>query len=178
MIIVPSFGSLLFAGFIVLCIYIYCSIKDHYRRKDIEESIARANIDPKETHYGGADGVERVYAALEYIISSHQDYTAEVHMVDIDSHGFQFTRRLNPGTKIGLTLVGEEVHVTCNNVDVGTLKVNKAKTRLPQVLAEGRPVDAYLSGRDLTTWYLQKDHCQILAFYKVDGVPPTKVNLS
>ena len=52
------------------------------------------------------------------------------------------------------------------------------RSNIYRLFDENIPYEAYLGGRDSA--YLSDDDadfCSIIIFYKIDGIPPTKVNL-
>ena len=119
--------------------------------------------------------------AMEKVVAAHEEYSAEVFNISVfGRRKVETFRLLSPGDKVELRLkrgcnacvdvlaFGE--YITDFIPDLGS--------NLLRLLKEKRQFDAYLGGRDLTFRYNDEyDACSIIIFFKLDGVPPTHVNL-
>jgi len=114
---------------------------------------------------------------MQRIVDEHADYTAEVFQLFVTKPWkVSIVSRLIPGDRVGLKLIDDEVWVTVNGkiVDDPALPLN---SRLPQVLSEHIHYDAYLGGREIAVCTPTLEVVSIIVFYKIDGVPPTNVDL-
>lgn len=127
----------------------------------------------------GAEGARDMYGSINDVVAAHADCSAEV--LSLAVHGRRrasLMKRLRPGDWLKLRpsdidgFVDVIVYRTC----VGQLMCPDG-SRVPELLGAGKRVWAYLGGRDLEYFYSDSDFCSIIVFYKVPGVPPTKVNL-
>ncbi len=117
-------------------------------------------------------------AAMKVVLSEHEDCTAEV--IDINVFGrrrVETFRLLSPGRRVELRMKKDEIKVFSFGEYIAEL-ITPADSNLPRLFNEHIHFDAYLGGRDMTFLYSDTyDSCSIIIFYKIDGIPPTKVNL-
>ncbi len=115
---------------------------------------------------------------MKNVIARFEGYTAEVLSLCVNGlKEVAACRKLNPGDKVDIRLVADEVKVYAGGEYIGWL-YPKSDSRLMQLLKEGVGFSAFLGGRDQDNlWNQEIDFCSLIIFYKLPGVPPTKVNL-
>ncbi|MDE6341833.1 MAG: hypothetical protein K2K93_05905 [Muribaculaceae bacterium] len=115
---------------------------------------------------------------MKNVIARFEGYTAEVLPFSvIGQKEVAACRKLNPGNKVEIRLADGEIKVYAGGEYIGWLYPN-SDSRLLQLLEEGVRFSAFLGGRDPDyLWNLEVDFCSLIIFYKLPGVPPTKVNL-
>lgn len=113
-------------------------------------------------------------SAMGKVVTEHEDSTAEVIFGRRKVETF---RLLSPGRKVELRMKKGDIKVFAYGEYMGELFIPKG-SNLPRLFEENIPFEAYLGGRDLNMLSFENmDFCSIIVFYKLDGVPPTKVNL-
>ena len=117
-------------------------------------------------------------AAVKKVVDAHADCTAEV--IDLLVFG---RRRLSsfrcvwPGSPVELRMIRGDIKLFALGEYVAHPIVPNS-SNLPRLFEENIPFEAYLGGRDLAFMTDEEyDSCSIIVFYKLPGVPPTKVNL-
>ena len=118
--------------------------------------------------------------AIQKICESHTEYTAEIVKIRVFYDDIWTWRRVKVGdpvtvsydTKRGIAIV------KTHNIRVAKFDYRKETTGLAEVFEQGKPFEAYLGGRDINLINVPVlDVCSIIFFYKLPGIPPTKVNL-
>lgn len=119
--------------------------------------------------------------AMEKVVAAHEGYSAEVFNVSVFgrrkvetfrllSQGDKVELRLKKGCSACVDVMAFGEYITDFIPDLGS--------NLLRLLKEKRQFDAYLGGRDLAFSYDDTcDFCSVIIFFKLDGVPPTHVNL-
>lgn len=114
---------------------------------------------------------------MRRIVDEHTGYTAEVFKLYVSGHRkVSIISRLIPGDRVDLKLIGEDVWVMVNGERIED-PVLPDNSRIPQILTEHIHYDAYLGGREVMVCSPTFEIVSIIVFYKIDGVPPTKVDL-
>lgn len=133
-----------------------------------------------DSYYGSAVRAkeEQPYMSImQRIVDEHADYTAEVFQLFVSGHRKAgIISRLIPGDRVALKLIGDDVWVTVNGREI-EYPVLPDSSRLPQVLSEHIHYEAYLGGREVQVCTPTFEIVSIIVFYKIDGVPPTNVDL-
>ena len=122
---------------------------------------------------------EQNLANIQRVIESHTDFTAEVFDIIIDGSHCHISKQLNIGDAVTLQSSKDEVfpiNVFMQMKWVGRI-LSKDGSRLPDLLKKGHHIEAYIGGRDVNCYREMRDAVTIIAFYKLDGVSPTRVNL-
>lgn len=116
--------------------------------------------------------------AMKKIVEKYDGYTAEVIEIRVFGRRRVDTfRLLSPGSKVDLRMKKGDIKVFVFGEYISEL-ITPATSYLPRLFEEDIPFDAYLGGRDRAFLYDNTiDICSIIVFYKLDGVPPTQVNL-
>ncbi len=117
--------------------------------------------------------------AMERLVAQYEGYSAEVF--DIYTSGrrnVETIRLLRPGDEIELR---QSIEVFFDVLAFGkkvSLLFVPDTSNLPRIFKEKIPYFAYLGGRSKTFQYERTfDLSRIIVFYKMEGVPPTRVNL-
>lgn len=114
---------------------------------------------------------------MQRIVDEHADYTAEVFQLFVSGRRKAgIISRLIPGDRVALKLICDDVWVTVNGREI-EYSVLPDDSRLPQILTEHIHYDAYLGGREVQVCTPTLEVVSIIVFYKIDGVPPTNVDL-
>lgn len=111
------------------------------------------------------------------VVDAHADCTAEVFNIFV--HGVRKVRvfsELIPGDRVELRLRDGEVSVYADGKYMSTPLLNDS-SRLRYLLESDVDVEAFLGGRDVTSATDDAEFCSIIAFYKINGVPPTHVSI-
>lgn len=121
---------------------------------------------------------EKNVSAMQKLVSEYEGYTAEV--IDINVFGrrrVETFRLLSPGRKVELRIKKGDIKVYAFGEFIAEL-ITPVTSNLPRLFEENVNFDAYLGGRDSVFLYDDTyDSCSIIVFYKLDGVPPTQVNI-
>ena len=123
------------------------------------------------------DEQRRNVDTMRRIVNDHQDFTAEV--INFAVFGERKARKsklLAVGTRLNIKREGDKYVIWVHHEPLAELLMPDASL-LPRVIEEKHPVDVYLGGRDTTNCNENFDACSLIAFYKLAGVPPTKVSL-
>lgn len=116
---------------------------------------------------------------IQSVIDSHTDCTAEIF--DVCSYTLNtnpVTMKHVPGDPVELKMVDGNVAVYIDGTFINKLYPTKGSL-LKQVVESGHRFHAYIWSRDMEAsnpnWM---DFLSVVIFYKMEGVPPTKVNLN
>lgn len=117
-------------------------------------------------------------SAMKRVISEYKDYTAEVIPINVfGRRRVETFRLLSPGRKVELRIKNGDIKVFAFGEYIAEL-ITPVDSNVPKLFDEQIHFDAYLGGRDRTFLYDDTyDSCSIIIFYKLDGIPPTRVNL-
>ena len=112
------------------------------------------------------------------IITKHSDCTAEVIPINVFGRKKVETfRLLSPGREVDLIMKNGYIKVFAYGEFIADL-ITPETSLVPKLFQQGIHFDAYLGGRDRAFLYDDGyDSCSIIIFYKMDGIPPTKVNV-
>lgn len=83
---------------------------------------------------------------------------------------------LIPGDRVELRLRNGEVTLYADGKYMSTPLLSDS-SRLRFLLETDEEVEAFLGGRDVTSSSEDAEFCSIIAFYKIQDVPPTKIIL-
>lgn len=158
--------------------------RELYRRlqrrgnREVKDPQGRSKVLP-ESVYG--TGVCRdMYDRLNRVIAEHDDCTAEVLSLAVcDARNAARMKCLQPGDEVELRACDKgytAVEVYAAGSRVGELMCVDG-SRVPALVADGATVSAYLGGRDMEYFHADCDFCSIIVFYRLQGVPPTRVNV-
>ena len=116
--------------------------------------------------------------AMEKVIAEYEGYTAEVFKVNIFGRKRVETfRLLSPGQRVDVKKKKGEIKVFAFGEFITDL-IPGVYSNMPKLFEQNIRFDAYLGGRNRTFLYDDTyDSCSIIIFYKLDGIPPTQVNL-
>lgn len=121
---------------------------------------------------------EKNLSAMQKVVDAHKDFSAEVIPFSVNGRNRVKTfRLLDPGDEIELCAVGDDFKVYAFGEYMSDLIIPE-NSHIPQLFKNKISFDAYLDGRDLSFANNdQMDLASLIIFFKIDGVPPTKVNL-
>lgn len=142
-----------------------------------KKSSSTASFSPSSTTSYQSKVEEENVSAMQEIVSQHKDCTAEV--IDINIFGrrrVETFRLLSIGQKIDIRMKKGDLKVFAYGEYIAEL-IPSAGSNLEQLFKEHIQVDAFLGGRNYTLHDDTYDTASIILFYKLDGVPPTKVDL-
>lgn len=147
--------------------------------RKVTEVPGQSNLVPESVY--GEQGVREMYGRLDRVIAGHADCTAEVLSLAVcDARNAARMKRLRPGDQVELRArdkayaVGVDVYA--DGCRMGELLCGE-ESRVPSLVADGATVEAYLGGRDLDYYHHDCDFCSIIVFYRIPGVPPTRVDV-
>lgn len=119
---------------------------------------------------------ETVPSRIRSVVEVHSDCTAEI--IDVCSYTLvtnPITMRHIPGDPVELKMEDGAVAVYIDGSKITQLYY-LPDSRIKQILKSGHKFDAYIFERDMEAsnpnWM---DFLKIIVFYKLDGIPPTKV---
>lgn len=117
-------------------------------------------------------------SAIEEVVSDHSDCTAEVFNIFVKGvKKVKTIRLLDPGDEVEIRKVGGDVKVYAFGEYMADLMI-LSSSHLMKAFDSNVKIEAFIGGRDLAYIYDNDfDICSVIVFYKLDGVPPTKVNL-
>ena len=132
------------------------------RRTDVMLSKEQRNID-----------------VMTSLVNSHSDFTAEVIPFSVFGRKNVETSRLKEiGEDLEIRQCGDIFRVYAYAEPIAELIIPKTSL-IPTLINDSDHIEVYLGGRDVSMMYNDKlDLCSLIAFYKKEGVPPTKVNLA
>ena len=111
------------------------------------------------------------------VVASHADCTAEVFNVFVTGPAkVRIFSDLTPGDMVELRLRNGEVSVYADGKYMSTPLLPDS-SRLRDLLESDTDVEAFLGGRDVTSCTDDAEFCSIIAFYKIEGVPPTRISV-
>ncbi|MFG6385471.1 MAG: hypothetical protein K1V80_03195 [Muribaculaceae bacterium] len=115
-------------------------------------------------------------ASMQDVVDAHREYTAEVFSFYVSGiKRVKTFRLLNPGDELEIRAVGNKFKVFAFGEYMNDLIIPKS-SHIPRLFKDKIPFETYLGGRDLDYIYNDEiDFASIIIFYKIDGVPPTKV---
>lgn len=162
-------------GFVGTAIFLAKELNGRGSRSCRPGSVSQTPTTPQMAY--GEDRADMVNRNLHNIVAEHTDYTAEILSLGVygETRAAKM-KELKPGDYVELRYKNGEVAVYNDDMFMGTL-LCPDNSHVPALLKSNCYVDAYLGGRDLAQFYSDNDFCSIIAFYKIPGVPPTKVNL-
>lgn len=130
----------------------------------------------KETHKEEAqENIDEMTA----VVNAHKGYTAEVINVNVfGKRAVETFRLLRPGRAVEIRRNRKgDLKVYAYGEHICEL-IPAADSNIPRLLDDGIPFEAYLGGRDMAMMYSDTiDFCSIIIFYRIDGIPPTTVNI-
>lgn len=117
-------------------------------------------------------------AAMKKVVDEHNGWTAEVIKINVfGRRRVETFRLLSPGREIELRMKKGNIRVFAFGEYISELIV-PPNSNLPRLFNEHISFDAYLGGREQVFMNDDTyDSCSIIVFYKLEGFPPTKVNL-
>ncbi len=146
----------------------------------------KKHLPPIPDDYSYLDIIESDHAAemeknirnVSKIVDQYKDYSAEVISISIFGRKKVETFRLvHPGDIVDLRYIDDEIKVYSFERFIADL-IPDPNSHLREVMSNDIPYHAYLGGRKISLTNLDDyDSCSIIVFYKLDGVPPTKVIL-
>lgn len=115
---------------------------------------------------------------LKKVVAEHDGCTAEVINLNVFGRKRVETfRLLSPGRKVELRMKKGDIKVFAYGEYISELIVSP-DSNLPRLFNENIAFDAYLGGREQVFMCDDTyDSCAIIVFYKIKGIPPTKVNV-
>lgn len=118
-------------------------------------------------------------STMERIAREHSDFTAEVFNIIVSGRKkVEVSSQLAPGDRVDLRQKEGTVKVYAKGTRLADAILLDDDSRIPSVLADGISFDAYLGGRDVSAGTDTIDFLSIVVFYKIDGVPPTKLDIN
>lgn len=115
---------------------------------------------------------------MERIAREHSDFTAEVFNIIVSGRKkVEVSSQLAPGDRVDLRQKEGTVKVYAKGTRLADAILLDDDSRIPSVLADGISFDAYFGGRDVSAGTDTIDFLSIVVFYKIDGVPPTKLDI-
>ncbi len=113
---------------------------------------------------------------MQDVVDAHREYTAEVFSFYVSGiKRVKTFRLLNPGDELEIRAVGNKFKVFAFGEYMNDLIIPES-SHIPRLFKDKIPFETYLGGRDLDYIYNDEiDFASIIIFYKIDGVPPTKV---
>lgn len=116
-------------------------------------------------------------SVMKKLVAQYEGYSAEVFDIWVDGRRKVETFRIfSPGRKVELKKSSNFVYkVLAYGKPVADI-YTPAPSNLPKLFDNNIPFDAYLGSRNSSfLGWDDLDLCQIIVFYKIDGVPPTTV---
>lgn len=135
---------------------------------------------PKPVSRGNSSLVAREKAnfeVMEEIVARYEGYTAEV--INFAVRGVEnvtYWRTVPIGTALEIKKDGIDYFVYAGGRRVGSFLKGEG-SNIERLFDDRITFDAYLGGRDASVVDTLYDCASIILFYKIEGVPPTKVNL-
>lgn len=121
---------------------------------------------------------EQNISAMQKVVAEYDGYSAEVFNISVfGRRRVETFRLLTPGKRVELKMKKGDIKVFAYGEYIAEL-IPPVGSNLERLFEEEVRFDAYLGGRDRVFLNSETyDSCSIIVFYKLDGVPPTKVNL-
>lgn len=166
-----SLIHLSFGGIVcVIIIFFLCSLLDKCR-KTTESSQMSTD---KSTSSDDKENLSRMTKVAE----QYSDHTAEVFNFSVHGRSKVLTcRLLQPGDKIELRLKDNFLKIFAFGEYLSETYLSD-KSNLKMVFEQNIPYHSYIGGRyNCFMSDSNFDYFTVIIFYKVDGIPPTKVNI-
>lgn len=151
------------------------------RKRHVNDSMIRGD-DKNDDAFDMPAPMQSGDSEIEKVVKAHADCTAEVFKVAvIDRTPVENAKWLiNPGDPVTLkkykTYFKVLGHSYTSLFYLGNFYPG-ASSMLPRLFADNIPFDAYLCGRDSYQVTDNVIFISIIVFYRIDGIPPTKVNI-
>lgn len=118
------------------------------------------------------------YDRVQKVVAAHADCTAEIFNIFVHGAGkVRIFSELIPGDRVDLRLRDDEVSVYVDGKYMSTPLLLSDSSRLRSLLESDADIDAFLGGRDVSCCSDDAEFCSIIAFYKIKGVPPTRISV-
>lgn len=112
------------------------------------------------------------------VVAKYADCTAEVVNVFVSGRKkVALMHVLTPGDRVELGLHDGLSALFVKGEYMTTLLLPD-NSRIPNLLKNDVDINAFLGGRDVTASSVDAEFCSVIAFYKIEGVPPTVVNIN
>ena len=114
---------------------------------------------------------------IQRVIDAHRDCTAELFNIFVRGRKrANAFAQLSPGDMLEVKLDGDSLEVWVGNIKIASAEI-PATSLLPKAFQSGADIYAYLGGRDLENASDTAEFGTVVVFYKLEDVPPTKINL-
>lgn len=147
----------------VLAFFIIKSISSHFSTSSAELNQAQRR---------------RNFNRIESLVKGYEGFTAEVIKFSVSGQErVKKWRLVSVGDSVCLKRQEGKIQLYAFDSFVSDLQI-PLDSNIPRLFDESIRFEAYLGGRNMD--YIDDpdtDYCSLIVFYKIDGVPPTKVNL-
>ena len=133
---------------------------------------------PKKRHYKKARSYEPYVSQMQRILDSHADCTAELFNIFVK--GYKKVAAfscLAPGDMMEVTCHDNSISFYARGTLVATVPIPES-SHLMQVFECGIRPEAFLGGRDVSNASEDAEFATVVIFYKIEGVPATKIKLA
>lgn len=127
---------------------------------------------------GKADQHYEPYVSeVQRMLDAHADCTAELFNIFISgSRKVAPFSRLAPGDRMEARLNGDSISFLVDEVIVADAELPESSL-LPRVFNDRIEPEAFLGGRDVANASEEAEFATVVVFYKIEGVPPTKIQI-
>lgn len=118
------------------------------------------------------------YSALQAIVDAHSGWTAEIKEVLVSGKKRKILNAQQVGAEVELRIDDDidTIYVYIDGKNIGFTLFCNGNSNLVDLLRKGTHVEAYI-GSVVQQLHEKTDRASIIAFYKVDGIAPTHVNI-
>lgn len=114
---------------------------------------------------------------IQRVVDAHRDCTAELFNIFVNGRKrVGVFSELTPGDRVSINLDGACLVISAGHTTIASAEL-PASSLLPTAFQNGVDIDAYLGGRDVANASETAEFGTIVVFYKLEGVPPTHINL-
>lgn len=132
---------------------------------------------PKKRRHTAGQKSEPYVSNVQRVLAAHADCTAELFNIFVKGNKrvAPFSR-LVPGDRMEMTADGERIAFFAHDIQVAEAELPESSL-IPRAFREGRDPEVFLGGRDVRNASDEAEFATLVVFYKIEGVPPTKIQI-
>lgn len=141
-----------------------------------KKSKAMTTLDTIKAVYG-REKTDRCMDRLQAAVKRHNDYTMEtINFLVTDPEKAKLSKSMLPGDSIDFNIKNGKIRIYKNYVFIAsTLLPEDSRLKSPELKFTPK---AIVVTHDWSFSVMSKDFITVAFFYKIDGVPPTRVNIT
>ena len=132
---------------------------------------------PKRHSHATKQHHEPYVSQVQRVLDDHADCTAELFNIFV--HGRKRVApfsSLTPGDRMEMTLHGDKISFYTDGTMVAEIDLPES-SMLPEAFKTDIRPEAFLGGRDVANASEDAEFATVIVFYKINGIPPTKIKI-